>query len=142
MGSSTARHELVSSVVTVKLSPLSVHRAHLLWHIKYLPFFPPLDLKCTRIKLLRLGGEGAEGRGIFPTLRLKKIRINLPQHSQTQQENQKNLSNILFKTKTSHLQTRMTISPSRPCLQLLSTTNFRVCNRENERRLSSSQGRL
>lgn len=72
------RHELVSSVVTVKLSPLLVHRAPLLWHIKYLPFFPPLDLKCTRIKLLRLGGEGAEGRRHFSYFVIKKNTYKPP----------------------------------------------------------------
>jgi len=62
-----------------------------------------LDLKCTRIKFLRFGEEGAEGRRCFSYTVIKK------KSPQTQQENQKKLSNILFKMKTNHLQTRMTL---------------------------------
>lgn len=82
-----------------------------------------LDLKCTGIKFLRFGGEGGEGRRYFSYI-LRRNK-NLPQHSQRQQENQKKLSNILFKMKTRQVKTRMTLRTNGPCLQLLLKTNFK-----------------
>jgi len=72
---------------------------------------------------LRFGEEGKEGRRYFSYI----LRGNkkLPQFSQRQQENQKKLSNTLFKMKTRKLKTKMTLSTKGPCLQLLLKTSFK-----------------
>lgn len=86
-------------------------------------FFFFLDLQCTGIKFLRFGGEGAQGKRHFSYILRRNKK--LPQHSQRQQENQKQLSNILFRMKTRQLKTRMTLNIKGPCLQLLLKTNLK-----------------
>lgn len=106
--------------------------------MQYLQIFL-LDLKYAAIKFLRFGGEGAEGKRYFSYI--FRRNKNLPQHSQRQQENQKEALKYSLQNENKATQNQDDTKHKRTLFAASSQNKLqRVYRKENDSRLGNNRG--